>query len=118
MTSRRSFYHYIYYKLYKLSQKTEKQWNQGLRVPESIASTLLTILLAYNLAVVFLLIDHFHSLSIDLKPWHGILLGLFIMAFNYYLFVFRENIERLNLILIICQRPRKRKEIFYFGHTL
>ena len=82
-------YNYIFYKLYKIAKKTEKQWPQGTRMPVAVAFFSTSILQGFNLLTLLAIL----SLGLELfkipslAPEHAIITMILLYAVNYFLFV-------------------------------
>ena len=82
-------YNYIYYKLYKMAKRTEKQWPQSMRMPATIAMFSISILQLVNFAMIFVLLVYGIKVlpPSTLVPEQAIFTMVLIYIVNYFLFV-------------------------------
>ncbi|MEQ6122698.1 hypothetical protein AAON49_00690 [Pseudotenacibaculum sp. MALMAid0570] len=82
-------YAFIFYKLYKIAQKTEKKWNANARTPVTISIYSLLMLQFLNLLTIFALFTRGLKLipSLTLTKETGLLSALFLYIINYLAFV-------------------------------
>lgn len=83
-------YTYIYYKLYRLAKKTEKNWSPNMRMPATIAMFSITILQFVNLMTLYVFIVHGIQLfkPFILNKGVVIIITLILYGINYYYFLF------------------------------
>ncbi len=82
-------YKYIFYKLYKIAKKTEKNWTPEMRMPASLAITTISILQFLNLMTLKIFLVHgLKTLKQTfLSKEIVIIIGLFLYIINYFLFM-------------------------------
>lgn len=80
-------YTYIFYKLYKISKKTEKNWTPEMRMPATIAMFTISILQFLNLMTLFILLSHgFNLFRIStLDPTYAVLAMILLYSVNFFL---------------------------------
>lgn len=85
-------YKYIFYKLYQISKRTEKQWGSGQGIPEWIAIFSISMLQFVNLITLYVILVHGLSFfdNYDLSFSNIIVTGLILYILNYLFFV-RDN---------------------------
>ena len=90
-------YYYIFYRLYKMAQKTEKQWSPNMRTPVAVAFFSIAILQFINLLTLFVILKHGIQLdiSIELSKEKVILVGIVILLINYYIFIRNKNFSNI-----------------------
>lgn len=88
-------YTYIYYKLYRLAKKTEKNWSPNMRMPATIAMFSITILQFVNLMTLYVFIVHGIQLfkPFILNKGVVIIITLILYGINYYYFLFNEKFK-------------------------
>lgn len=88
-------YAYIYYKLYRLAKKTEKNWSPNMRMPATIAMFSITILQFVNLMTLYVFIVHGIQLfkPFILNKGVAIIITLILYGINYYYFLFNEKFK-------------------------
>ena len=88
-------YTYIYYKLYRLAKKTEKNWSPNMRMPATIAMFSITILQFVNLMTLYVFIVQGIQLfkPFILNKGVAIIITLILYGINYYYFLFNEKFK-------------------------
>lgn len=84
---------YIYYKLYKLAIKSEKQWGANIRMPQLVAFFSLSILLSINFLTFIIFLKHgFNFIDLpELTSFHAIVTVIGIYFLNYIFFIRKRN---------------------------
>ena len=107
-------YKFIYYRLYKLALKSEKQWGVNNRMPHLVAFFSFVILQLVNLfTAVFILSKGFglFSLPSPLEPIHGILICCSLYLINYFLILSKKKYFKIEKEFDKSLKDRKKELI-------
>lgn len=88
MKNKLTFYHYLYYKLYKFSKRTEKQWGKNMQMPEWAAFIVQAILFFFNLLIVIIFLI---KMNIMIDDWQIIFPCIVALSLNFYLFIYKQK---------------------------
>lgn len=88
-------YNYIYYKLYKISKKSEVKRNSEKTIPQWVAMFSISMLQLINLMTLYVLLVHGYDLKVmnvsSLSKSHAIFIMCILYYLNYLFFVDKKR---------------------------
>ena len=104
-------YKYIYYKLYKITKKSEKNLASHMRMPATLTIFSLSFLQFINLMTILILLVHWLKIFSPTTISKEIAIGtiLFLYGINYFLFL--RNRKFLLIEKTYDEAPKKLKSI-------
>jgi len=82
-------YYYVYYRLYKYSLRTEKQWGNS-SMPEWVSLFTISILLFLNIGSILMILK---NNFVEINPSNLLVISVvvFIFSTNYFMFIRKKN---------------------------